>query len=464
MIATVRPDRDDLPRAERSGGALAVRIIDAFCRQPLRSATVEQICRDLETDKTASQFELDDLTALGVLRTRSSPGGACVYQLRIADGLLDVMERLTAFCSAQLGDVAISPERASLETGETPGSEWGAGMRSLRARVASLESANTMLVRKNLELSFLFETSALLAGSIDLATLVHVTLDAIGNASRLRAKRYFVALSGEDGLSFYGGVGLQRREADELMKRHRLLLNQAIEHNEVTSALETALIVIPISSLPTVKAQGCIVISEIDGARLNADELRALLSLAEMAARSLGNAALFSRSLALGVTDELTGVMNRRYLFQRLGEEVKRAKRQKIELSLIILDLDHFKSVNDRHGHQEGDRVLRLVAQAVVSSVRDIDIVTRFGGEEFAVILPGADAHNGYIIAERIRNAVDRTKLATQAGRAVRVAISCGVAPLSRRVQTSAQLIGEADSCLLEAKRGGRNRTVSAEM
>ncbi|MBC5825170.1 MAG: GGDEF domain-containing protein [Candidatus Eremiobacteraeota bacterium] len=442
--------------------SLAAAIIDFFSAEPLRSAGIDQIALALGTEGASTASALDGLSEIGVLRRTPSPSGPHAFQLTVADGFLDTLERLTAFYSEQLNNVTISPERALLTTGELAAEETpSSGLRALRARVASLESANTMLMRKNLELSFLFESSAQLASSIDPATLVQITLEAVGIASRLRAKRYFVALTGEEGLIFYGGVGLDRRDAEQFIERHRALLNDAVELGEVTCAPDGAITVLPLSSLPTAKAQGCIVIAEMESQRLNGDELRALISLSELAGRGFANAALFSQSVALGVTDELTGVMNRRYLFARLGEEIKRARRLNLPLSLIILDLDFFKSVNDQHGHQEGDRVLRVVAQTILASVRDIDIVTRFGGEEFAIILPGADARNGFIIAERIRDAVGATRLRSARGAELLATVSCGIAPLGDGARSTPQLIAEADRYLLQAKRGGRNRTVS---
>src|SRR5207302_2271411 len=130
---------------------------------------------------------------------------------------------------------------------------------------------------------------------------------------------------------------------------------------------------------------GCLVVLDPDDQRLGHPELRRLTRLAELAGRGFANSRLLARSVAAGVTDELTGAYNRRYFDHRLAEELKRARRLGERMSLVLLDLDYFKSVNDRFGHPEGDRTLRAVAQCIVSGVRDIDAVTRWGGEEFAV-------------------------------------------------------------------------------
>jgi diguanylate cyclase (GGDEF)-like protein len=210
------------------------------------------------------------------------------------------------------------------------------------------------------------------------------------------------------------------------------------------------------------RGYGCIVITEMEKGGLTGDDLRTLTQLAELAGRSLANAALYSRSVTIGMTDSLTGVLNRRYLDRRLADEVKRAQRTGGQVAVIILDLDLFKSVNDRYGHLEGDRLLQAVARMISASVRDIDVVTRFGGEEFAVILPGATEADSLIVAERIRRAVETMDYTSAAHGSIPITISGGIAALIDTIHTPAQLIGVADRRLLEAKRTGRNKTVGS--
>jgi diguanylate cyclase (GGDEF)-like protein len=452
-------------------------IVRRFCADPMQSAHAAGLARSLNAGVEETTAALKQLAAVGVLRRRAVAGGEDVYQLRLADSFVEILERLTTFYSDQLHNVAISPERAQLAAAEPQAQAQPpepAGLRGLRARVASLESANTLLMRKNLELSFLFETSSLLASSIDPATLTQVTLDAVGSASRMRASRYFVVLIDEaGGLAFSGGVGIERAQAEELLHQRAELLKYCVQRREITSAPElgvraadketsSVFTVLPMTAGANQRTNGCIIITEVSRQGLSGDDLRALLQLADLAGRSFANAALFSQSVAMGITDELTGAMNRRYLLRRLGEELKRGRRLGGPVSLIILDLDFFKSVNDRYGHPEGDRVLRAVAATITASVRDIDVVTRFGGEEFAVILPGADGRNGYLIAERIRSAVEALSFRTQSGEAVKITVSCGVSPLQEYIDSPAHFIAAADDCLLQAKQSGRNRTVSA--
>ncbi len=156
-------------------------------------------------------------------------------------------------------------------------------------------------------------------------------------------------------------------DAEQFMFRYRARLRQCVDRGEViVTSVETlanepngdagACVIIPMVSRPPERGYGCIVITDMEDGGLTGDDLRTLTQLAELAGRSLANAALYSRSVALGMTDELTGVLNRRYLDRRLADEVKRSHRTGGNLSVIIMDLDLFKAVNDRLGHLEGDR------------------------------------------------------------------------------------------------------------
>lgn len=159
----------------------------------------------------------------------------------------------------------------------------------------------------------------------------------------------------------------------------------------------------------------------------------------------------------LSVTDGLTQVHNHRFFQERLREEFRRAQRYDDALSLILLDLDHFKNVNDTHGHGAGDRVLREVAASLQRSVRETDLVARYGGEEFAVLLPRTHLTGALTVAERIRR--ELTALQLGPGGALRVTASLGVSGFPHRtVLTPEQLLLTADEALYRAKREGRDR------
>jgi diguanylate cyclase (GGDEF)-like protein len=458
------------PAGPLAGDRTAAAVVHHFTADPLRISSAERIARELDIAEHDVQPILDHLTALGILTRRPSPAGQPpVFLMQVADQFLDILERLSAYYNEQMEDIAVSPERAQLVAGEPPAESDR--IHALRARVASVEAANALLQRKNLELAFLNEASLLLASSIDLSTLGQTVVNAVVNGSGLKVGKCFVALADGDAFVFHAGHGIDSLEAERFLFRHRRRLRQCLERGEVIitqaetqqgSESEGAICaIIPMVSRPPLRGYGCIIITCMEEGGLTGDNVRTLTQLAELAGRSLANATLYSRSVALGMTDALTGVLNRRYLDRRLADETKRVQRSGGNLSVIILDLDLFKDVNDRFGHLEGDRMLQVIAKTISTSVRDIDVVTRFGGEEFAVILPGAAEADAYAVAERVRVAVETMDYESANGVAIPVTISAGVAQFKGNVHTPAQLIGLADRRLLEAKRSGRNRTIA---
>src|SRR5471030_811597 len=169
----------------------------------------------------------------------------------------------------------------------------------------------------------------------------------------------------------------------------------------------------------------------------------------------------------IGLTDSLTGVYNRRYIDRRLLEEIARARRQNYFISCMYIDIDHFKLVNDTHGHQGGDEVLREVAARIRHELRRSDALGRFGGEEFVVLLIDADLDSATFVAERIRASIADTMFDLPGGTQTWVSVSIGVASLDgeailQPMETVAQqLVANADLALYQAKANGRNQVVS---
>ncbi|NTW99340.1 MAG: diguanylate cyclase [Geobacteraceae bacterium] len=158
------------------------------------------------------------------------------------------------------------------------------------------------------------------------------------------------------------------------------------------------------------------------------------------------------------ITDELTGLRNRRYLMLRYHEEFERARRLGSQLGFFMMDLDHFKGVNDSCGHPFGDLVLKSVGRAIAETVREYDIAGRYGGEEFAVIVSGMSGTDMMLLAERIRETVAALHI-SDLQTCICVTVSIGVAALEAE-DTTEMLLKRADAALYRAKREGRNRTV----
>lgn len=162
----------------------------------------------------------------------------------------------------------------------------------------------------------------------------------------------------------------------------------------------------------------------------------------------------------LAVTDELTTCYNRRHFMELAETEWLRARRYATPLALILLDADHFKHINDTHGHQCGDLLLREIALTCRATLRSTDILARFGGEELIVLLPQTDLAGALIMAERMRRQVQGLVLPWR-GRKIEATVSIGVAALHAGIESIDGLIHDADVALYDAKRGGRNRVSS---
>jgi diguanylate cyclase (GGDEF)-like protein len=158
-------------------------------------------------------------------------------------------------------------------------------------------------------------------------------------------------------------------------------------------------------------------------------------------------------------TDALTGLPNRRTLDARLLEEFDRARRHNTHLSFVLVDIDDFKKVNDQYGHQFGDDVLRSVSSVLAGSLRALDLAGRFGGEEFALVLPGTPAAAGRRVADQIRKTLSKASFGDPEREIVGVTASFGVAGFPD-CTTVEELIGRADTALYEAKHAGKNRVV----
>jgi diguanylate cyclase (GGDEF)-like protein len=166
--------------------------------------------------------------------------------------------------------------------------------------------------------------------------------------------------------------------------------------------------------------------------------------------------AYFEEIYRVMTVDGLTGAYNKRYLAETLAREVARSRRYGRDLSLVMLDLDRFKEVNDAHGHLDGDAVLSAICHAIAAEIREEDVLARYGGEEFVVLLPETDLDHALLLAEKLRALVAALEPVVD-GEPLIVTISLGVAALAPGVDTAEALLRRADERLYEAKRAGRN-------
>jgi diguanylate cyclase (GGDEF)-like protein len=187
------------------------------------------------------------------------------------------------------------------------------------------------------------------------------------------------------------------------------------------------------------------------------DHLRMLILIAGQSAGVIQRFLMYEEMARLAITDDLTGLCNRRHFLERVNAEIDRARRYDLTFSLAMLDIDHFKVVNDSHGHALGDRILADMGRLLRKSARSSDLAARYGGEEFVVMMPMTGGTQAQLAGERLREMV----AAHTFPRRKKLTVSVGLAGYPEDATTLEELLRRADASLYEAKRTGRNCVVS---
>ncbi len=211
------------------------------------------------------------------------------------------------------------------------------------------------------------------------------------------------------------------------------------------------------------------IVAKSGSEKLNNKDTEYLIEIAKQASTTVERASSYMKILEHATLDALTGLNNRHQFHTRLHSEIANAKRQKSSLCCIMTDIDFFKSVNDTYGHSVGDCVLKTVAKAIKKELREYDIPSRYGGEEFTIILPNTSLEEAVLVAERLRSRIEKQKINIEDYRIegvsnINVTISVGVAQYNNTFDTPEKFYGAADKALYEAKEGGRNRVVVAKI
>ncbi len=215
-----------------------------------------------------------------------------------------------------------------------------------------------------------------------------------------------------------------------------------------------------VASIPLVTKKrmvGLLMLADTEENELDMPATKLLTVAGNHAAISVENALLYEQTARLSKMDGLTGVYNRRAFDEQLTIYFERGRRFKEHLSLMIVDADHFKKVNDNYGHQAGDRVLKQLALILTGEVRSIDPVFRYGGEEFAVLLPNADRNGAEVVAERVRQQVETVRFAGELSLPLTISIGVATYP-DPRITKPGDIVALADEALYDAKAGGRNQ------
>jgi len=346
---------------------------------------------------------------------------------------------------------------------------------SLQDRTQALEAENRSLKAQVGQLHTFLRLSQPLAGTLNLEELARLTLHLIGRTLGVDAYAVWLLEEGGEALSLQAAFGLPPGGSSRLRLGEGLpglvaQTGQALLVPDVTreppgpgAALPGgAALAVPLRR-PGQPALGVLTAytPERDGFTL--PQLDLLQAVAQQVAAALESAQLYQRSQERATRDDLTGLFNRRHFFEQLEQELQRARRYRRVFALLLLDLDDFKGYNDTHGHLQGDAALQAVGRLLLASTRRADIVARFGGEEFVILLPEITAAGATVVAEKIRTAVAGYPFPGTAGAGRHpLTVTVGLAAYPTHAADGLELVDCADRAMYLGKQQGRNRVTAA--
>jgi diguanylate cyclase (GGDEF)-like protein len=328
------------------------------------------------------------------------------------------------------------------------------------------------LEKSQAQLSNIYETIRALSGILDRESLLSEILDIGNRIFHLQKCQIYLTNVTADCLYLYASLQNGNKRIFQRPPMHvrdisslrdigdRTAMMMQLNYNNRESGSDA--LDIPLVSRG--KVMGIMRVITEKGTLPSEKERHLLIIFANSAAVAIDNSLLHKKTEELTTVDALTELFNYRHFRNKLSEELRRADRYRQRFSLLMLDLDHFKKVNDAHGHQTGNIVLRELSNVIKQCVRDVDIVARYGGEEFVIILPQTGDQDALVIAERIRSSIEKAYFSNSQGqRDIQITTSIGIASYPNGVRTMNQLLEKADQALYKAKSGGRNRVEMAD-
>ncbi len=352
------------------------------------------------------------------------------------------------------GDFSSPIETSGHDEFAALGEEFNSMSRQLQRRLDEIESQRARLRAAIRRIGEAF------ASALDRDALLELALRTAIDATEADRGRASARASDEDPLAETHRLGhlVGLEEQMSTLERRVLDGDQVGEASDGDVHLASVSLGTIVSGGP---AHGVITVAR-EGRRFSDDDLELLRSLAARATLALSNVAMHNHVQRQAVTDDLTGLASHGHFQELLDEEMAEVRRYRYSVGLIMIDIDDFKAVNDTYGHQQGDAVLRHVADVLRASSRDADVPARYGGEEMALILPHTDLNGAYEMAERVRSAIERMRVPRLDGDGeLRITTSVGAA--ASEVGRKDKLVEAADNALYTAKRTGKNRTVRAE-
>ncbi|GAB4279134.1 MAG: hypothetical protein Kow0056_12120 [Coriobacteriia bacterium] len=330
---------------------------------------------------------------------------------------------------------------------------------AIEASKREIEQLDDELTRRLSELHIISEITEMIHSTLDFESISHVVLDSLRKAIDIPACSLMVIDRKTDETVFSADSGLENLDLEPKMTGYFTAPDVFLE----PVADDSTFSCITLFEHNEMGVVFCCPADRLDD--LSQDDLLVLQAVASELVVAVENSRLYQLTKRLSITDELTGLRNYRFLQQRLDQEYERANRYNRYLSLLMLDVDHFKGFNDSHGHIAGNRALADLAGVLKSCVREVDIVARYGGEEFSVILPETDAAGAFVVAEKIREAVAEFEFADESGeRTGHLTVSVGVATFPVHALEREELLRQADDALYQAKHFGRNRVRAPRM
>ena len=316
-----------------------------------------------------------------------------------------------------------------------------------RERILGL---NEQLGRRLAELHAISEITEIIHSSLDFDRVGPLVLEILRKVIDLPASCLFVIDKDKDETLFSASAGMPAAATESFNQSYATGTESVAAGNDLFSCMT----VLDHNRMMVVFCASATAIE-----RMNDEDRLVLQAVAGELVVAVENSQLYKLTKRLSITDELTGMFNYRYLQQRLDDEIERARRYGRGLSMLMLDVDDFKGFNDTHGHIAGDVALVELGAVMRSSVREIDIVCRYGGEEFSVILPETDSEGAFVVAEKIRENIATHLFAdADANRLVHVTVSIGLATFPGGAPDKESLLRQADDALYQAKHLGRDR------
>ncbi len=346
--------------------------------------------------------------------------------------------------------------------------------------------------------SILLDVSTCLVGAVDEQSILHAVLDACYNRLHFDIGQFIAwnPQTGEGDVLYenlhgvfenYSHVGLsdKRKHIKEfaslmslmasgvrkdpfLQIRGRQLGDKTLAEVFSVKGAESALI-LPVRELASQSIQGALVLIKTHDELLPKEDIEVAQQISLLTSQALSRSQVLEKALAIATVDELTGLLNRRGFYERFEAEIERARRHLTHLSVALIDVDFFKKLNDTYGHLNGDVVLRTLGEMLNKNLRKSDVVSRFGGEEFAVLLPDTTVKDAADLIDRLRHNIETMTVTGINGETLRVTISAGVSyvDMSSGLQREAreiisQSLAQADEELYQAKHQGRNQVCVA--